>query len=290
MGITKGPSRKKFSNDILRVEIASPEVYPLTLVDLPGIFHAAAADQDLNDKRIVDQLIERYMRQPKSIILAVVAANNQLANQAVLREAKKHDPNRERTIGVITKPDLAGAGSANERKYLDLIKGHEAEHKLALGWYVLRNRSEDERATEPDARDTKEENFFQAGAWRYVAPANRGVESLRKRLSKVLLDHIKTSLPGLIREIEESLSVRQEALDRLGKSRSSPEELRAYLVSISQEFQKLARDAVDGRYNDRFFGEVDEGGKKLRAVLRNLNRAFDLTFDHQRVPIRDWGR
>lgn len=276
LGITTGNSRKRFSNDILRVEIAGPDVYPLTLVDLPGIFHSATADQDMDDMRIVNQLIENYMRQPKSIILAVVAANNQLANQAVLREAKKHDPNRERTIGVITKPDLAGAGSANERKYLDLVKGREAEHKLALGWYVLRNRSENERSIEAHERDAKEESFFQTGAWRYMAPTNRGIESLRKRLSKVLLDHIKTSLPGLVREIEESLSVRQESLDRLGKSRSSTEELRAYLVSIAQDYQKLARDAVEGRYNDKFFGDVDEVGRKLRAVLRNLNRAFDV--------------
>ena len=99
-GITKGNSRKRFSNDILPVEIAYPDIYPLTLVDLAGIFHSATADQDMDDMRIVNQLIENYMKQPKSIIFAVVAANNQLASQAVLRDEKKHDPNRERTIGI----------------------------------------------------------------------------------------------------------------------------------------------------------------------------------------------
>ena len=276
MGIGGGGA-KKFSKDILRVEIAGPDVYPLTLVDLPGIFHTATADQDLEGKRIVDQLIESYMKQPKSIILAVVSANNQLANQVVLHEARKHDPNRERTIGVITKPDLAGSGSSNERKYLDLAKGHESMHKLALGWYVLRNRSEEERATEADARDANEERFFQNGAWRSINPANRGVESLRKRLSKVLLDHIRTSLPDLIQEIEESLRDRQESLDRLGRSRCNPDELRSYLLAIAEDFQRLARDAVEGRYSDKFFGGLNEKNTKLRAILRNLNRAFDAT-------------
>ena len=269
-------NEKRFSKDILRVQISGPEVPSLTLVDLPGIFHAATADQDLHGKEIVDSLVSSYMSQPKSIILAVVAANNQLANQIVLRKAQEHDPNRERTIGVITKPDLAGRGSANERKYLDLVNGRECMHKLSLGWYVLRNRSEDERSLDANTRDANEERFFQTGAWRNVSPASRGVESLRKRLSKVLLDHIKASLPGLIREIEENLRSRQEKLERLGRSRSTPEEMRSYLLSIADDFQRLARDAIAGRYSDPFFGGLFEDGTKLRAILRNLNRAFDV--------------
>lgn len=283
MGIRKGGA-KRFSKDILRVEVAGPDVYPLTLVDLPGIFHSATADQDLADKVVVDQLIASYMSQPKSIILAVVAANNQLANQAVLREAKTHDPKRERTIGVITKPDMAGRGSANEKKYLDLAKGRESMHKLALGWYVLRNRSEAERSSEAEVRDTVEERFFQSGEWSSISPMNRGVESLRKRLSKVLLDHIKKNLPDLIQDIETNLRTRQQELNRYGKSRSSVEELRSYLLGIADDFQRLARDAVEGRYSDEFFGDGDEhetGVARLRAVLRNMNCAFEAVMDRK---------
>ncbi|KAK4129810.1 hypothetical protein N657DRAFT_677378 [Parathielavia appendiculata] len=290
MGISKGGT-KRFSKDILRVEIAGPDIYPLTLVDLPGIFHSATADQDLKGKEIVDQLIESYMKQPKSIILAVVAANNQLANQLVLQEARKYDPLKERTIGVITKPDLAG--SSNERKYLDLAKGRESVHKLALGWYVLRNRSEEERASGADARDAKEEQFFQTSAWNTVSPLNRGVECLRKRLSKVLLDHIKASLPHMIQEIEAKLSACKEELDRLGKSRSSPDELRSYLHGITGDFQRLARDAVEGRYNDKFFGAIgdeDKNAMKLRAVLRNLSRSFYAVMETKGARYEiDWG-
>ncbi|KAL2144474.1 hypothetical protein VTI28DRAFT_9049 [Corynascus sepedonium] len=267
---------KKFSRDILRVEIAKPDMYPITLVDLPGIFHSETADQDLEGKQIVDQLIESYMSQEKSIILAVVATNNQLANQSVLQEAKKHDPERKRTIGVITKPDLADPGSANERKYLDLAKGRENMHNLALGWYVLRNSSEQERSSATENRDAVEERFFETGAWSSISPANRGVESLRKRLSRVLLDHIKASLPGVVQDIRTNLRTRQEDLDRLGKARSSTEEQRSYLLSVAHEYQRLAHDAIEGRYSNNlgFFGGIDQSEKKLRAVIRNNNRAF----------------
>lgn len=274
MGIHNGS--KSFSKDILRVEISGPDYYPLTLVDLPGIFHSATSDQSLHGKEVVDQLIESYMAQKNSIIVAVVSANNQLANQVVLSKAKRHDLDSKRTLGVITKPDLAGPGSANERKYLDLCKGLESMHKLPLGWHVLCNSSDQERADENHDRDLKERNFFQTGAWSFLPQLTRGVESLRKRLSKVLFEHIKTSLPGLIRDIRNSMESRQDTLSRLGKPRSSAEDMREYLIDIAEEFQRLARDAVEGRYTaTKFFGDLNRNTRKLRAEVRILNQWFD---------------
>ncbi|KAK4032118.1 hypothetical protein C8A01DRAFT_51023 [Parachaetomium inaequale] len=283
MGIRNGGA-KQFSKDILRIEVTGPDIPPVTLVDLPGIFHSATADQEGRGREIVNQLIESYMGQSKSIILTVLAANNQLAVQKVLDKAMEHDPKRERTIGVITKPDIAGRGSSNERKYLDLAKGREAMHKLALGWYVLRNPSEEERSSEAAERDAAEEAFFRAGEWSSLDPAHRGAESLRKRLSKVLLDHIKKSLPELIENIDRKLWDRKRDLDRLGKSRSTAEELRSYLLGIAEDFQRLAHDAIEGLYSNRqdFFGDLDQEDRrprKLRAVLRNRHDAFEIVMD-----------
>ncbi|KAL1870870.1 hypothetical protein Daus18300_004959 [Diaporthe australafricana] len=274
MGIRNGS--KAFSKDILRVVVAGPDAPQLTLVDLPGIFHSATSDQTLQGKTIVDELIDKYMQESKSIILVVVAANNQLANQSVLTRAKLHDPSSRRIVGVITKPDLVDS-SANEKKYLDLCRGLESAHKLPLGWHVLRNSSEQERNDANHDRDVEEQRFFQRSGWSSVSPANRGIESLRNKLSKVLFEHIRTSLPGLIREIENSLSAREEELKQLGKSRSTPEEMRSFLLGIADDFQRLARDAVEGRYGDRFFGDLSAYDRKLRARLRQMNHAFDST-------------
>ncbi|ETS81767.1 hypothetical protein PFICI_06769 [Pestalotiopsis fici W106-1] len=278
MGIRPG-STKGFSQDILRVEITDPDVYPVTLVDLPGFFHAETADQTKEGRKIVRQLAERYMKQKNSIILAVVSANHNLANQLVVEEARIHDPNRERTLGVITKPDLAAPGSQDEKKCLQLVRGQENIHKLKLGWHVLRNKSEGKEASTVDERDAEEEKFFQTGAWSNIAPSSRGIAYLRKKLSKVLLEHIRKTLPGLVEEIEASLSIRQHALDQLGKPRSTTQELREYLTGISVKFQHLANDGLGGRYGDDFFGDLYDNNhtRKLRACIRRLNRAFHAT-------------
>lgn len=275
VGIHLG-GNKAFSKDILHIEIVGPDVTPVTLVDLPGFFHSETAEQSPEDKEIVDQLATSYMKQSKSIILAVVAANQQLANQIVLTEAKKYDPESERTIGVITKPDLPRPGSSDERKFLQLARNQESKNKLQQGWHVLRNRSEGGEASTSAERDAEEERFFSQGAWSSLPPNNRGIASLRNRLSKVLLGHIRKTLPGLIQEIESQLEIRQQGLERLGKARTNSEELRFYLHGIAEEFKRLAQNAVDGRYNDSFFGDLydDDDTRKLRALLRSLNRGF----------------
>ncbi|KAH7139900.1 P-loop containing nucleoside triphosphate hydrolase protein [Dactylonectria estremocensis] len=271
MGFTR--AGKDFSKDVLRLEIQGPGMYPLTLVDLPGLFHAETETQSLNGKETVDELVEGYMRQKNSIILVVIAANAQLASQVALRRVKEMDPQRQRTLGVITKPDLTHAGLEDEETYLRVAKNQEGANKFHLGWHVLHNRTEKE--TSLKARDETEEKFFRTGAWATLPRDDCGIATLRKKLSRVLYNHIRTSLPGVIKDIEGKLGERQEELDRLGKSRSTREDMRSFLLGISSDFQRLARDGVYGRYNDAFFGGLDDDDRKLRAQLRNFNRAFD---------------
>ncbi|PCD26515.1 hypothetical protein AU210_012938 [Fusarium oxysporum f. sp. radicis-cucumerinum] len=268
-----GKAGMEFSKDVLRLEIEGPKMYPLSLVDLPGFFHVATENQSTSGKETVDQLVESYMRQKNSIILLVITANNNLANHLALQKAKNIDPERRRTIGVITKPDLTRPGYDAEKEYIKLAKNQEAAHKLQLGWHVLRNRAEDEDSLE--GRDQVEDAFFQKGAWATIPSENRGIVSLRKKLSHVLYSHIRNSLPGVITDIETTLRERQEELDRLGKSRSTQEDLRSFLLGIASDFQRLARDGIYGRYNDEFFGGLQDDHRKLRAQLRNFSRAFD---------------
>lgn len=271
MGFTR--AGKDFSKDVLRLEIEGPGMYPLTLVDLPGLFHADTETQSLGGKETVDELVESYMKQKNSIILVVITANNQLASHVALRKVKEFDPNRERTIGVITKPDLTRPGYTDERTYIRVALNEEGANKLRLGWHVLRNRAEDESSL--DVRDQVEEKFFERGAWASIPPQDRGIASLRKKLSTVLYNHIRTSLPGVVLAIEGKLRDKQEALGRLGKPRASVQDMRSFLLTIAGDFQRLARDGVYGRYNDPFFGNIDDEDRKLRAQLRNFNRVFD---------------
>lgn len=283
MGFTEDSTG--FSEDVLCIEIAGPDLPQLTLIDLPGFFHNETENQNAAGIAVVDRLAEKYMSQDSSIILAVISAQNGLAAQQVLRVAKKHDPGCDRILGIITKPDKVDAESDNEQTYLRLALNEETAHKLKLGWHVLRNRAQKETDSTDAERDEKEKSFFQSGVWSAISPEDRGIEMLREKLSQVLLGHIQRKLPGLIANIEENIKTREMRLKSLGDQRATPGDMKKYLFNISSRFQRVARDAIHGIYADEFFGGLypdmgtayeDRRVKKLRALVRDLNRAFHL--------------
>lgn len=103
MGLTDHSSA--FSKDILRVEILGPSQPQLTLVDLPGLIHSESKSLTTQDLELVTELVKSYMKNPRSIILAVITAKNDFSNQIILKRARELDPEGSRTLGIITKPD-----------------------------------------------------------------------------------------------------------------------------------------------------------------------------------------
>lgn len=272
MGIPE--NSREFSKDVLRLEIEGPDMRPLTLVDLPGMFHAETDSQSLQGRQVVNELIESYVKQKNSIILVVVEANRQLAHDVALAKILPHDPKRERTIGVITKPDLA-AISGTEKEHIRLAKNEEVSRKLKLGWHVLRNRANDEQTLAQ--RDEAEETFFKQSAWKEIPRTDRGIANLRKKLAKELYEHTRSNLPGVLEDIETNLDNRQDELNRLGLARSSTQEMRSFLLQIASEFQRLTRDGISGSYSDAFFSHIAEPRNRLRADLKGYYLAFEYT-------------
>ena len=60
---------------------------------------------------LVRGMVARYLRNPRSIILAVVPANVDIATQEIIQMAEDADPFGRRTLGVLTKPDLVDRGA-----------------------------------------------------------------------------------------------------------------------------------------------------------------------------------
>ena len=264
-----------FSNDVLRVEISGPDKPHLTIVDLPGLIHSENKKQSAADLKLVRSMVQTYMENKRSIILAVISAKNDYANQIVLKLAKEIDTNGTRTLGVITKPDTLSVGSDSERSFVGLSKNEDIVFRL--GWHVVRNRNYEERNESNEVRDANEAAFFANGVWRNLARTMVGIKTLRTRLSKVLLDQIRAELPALVLEIENNLEDCETKLAKLGAKRTTIDEQRFFLVQIGQSFQALAKAAVGGAYDDAFFGDSSSDldySKRLRAVVQNLNLDF----------------
>lgn len=266
---------KSINDDVLHLDISGPNWPPLTIVDLPGLIQSEARGQTAADVRTVRRLTQAYAQNPRSVILAVVAANYDHANQAVLRLAREADPEGRRTLGIITKPDRVVVGGEDEAAVVRLAKN--VEHELRLGWHVVKNRDHAMRDCSSEERDRAEKDFFAQGIWGSVLKAHVGVDALRTRLGSILLREIRAELPILLAEIKKGIQECESGLARMGEPRETPRDQRAYLVDISKTFERLTLEAVRGSYQHEFFTkptEEESQGRRLRAVIQNANEEF----------------
>ncbi|KAJ3578428.1 hypothetical protein NPX13_g2138 [Xylaria arbuscula] len=268
---------KAFAKDLLRVEITGPNRPHLTIVDLPGLIHSETKQQSADDVELVQEVVTSYMKQPRSIILAVISAKNDFANQIVLKLARTADLHGTRTMGVITKPDTLVTGSDSELLYASLAQNNEVEFRL--GWHVLKNMDSEkvQGASLLAERDAEEADFFSQGIWQQLPSHMLGIDELRPKLSNVLIRQIARELPSLISEIDVGITATQKKIKALGVPRITPDEQRLELLRISQRFQTLVKASVDGTYNDAFFenAKTERGyQQRIRAIIQNLNQDF----------------
>jgi len=261
-----------FSKDILRVEIRGPTQPQLTLVDLPGLIHSETRSQTTKDVELVTKLVAEYMAYPRSIILAVVSAKNDVGNQIVLRRAREVDPKGMRTLGIITKPDTLPMDSGSERAFLSLARNEDV--KFQLGWHVVRNIDSGARDGKSELRDEVETAYFKDSNFKNLPSHSVGITALRARLSKILFNQVRVELPILAEDIQREAASNEVRLAKIGPSRATEQERRIFLAELSQSFQIICRDAVRGDYEHAFFQDDKTGEKRLCATIMNMHFVF----------------
>ena len=277
-----GREGNMFSKDVLRVEVTGPNQPDLTLVDLPGLYHAPDESQSAEGINFVESLVLSYLRNKRSVILAVISAKSELPLQKVTAFTRKIDPRGERTMGIITKPDTLPPDSDMEQSFLDLALNKRVNFRL--GWHVLKNREHHERHFSLDQRHESEAKFFTSRIWATLPRSQVGIESLRPRLSTVLREHILHQLPGLIAEASESCEDTEARLSMLGEPRDTLIDQQRYLLQSSERFSVLINNAIDGIYFNPFFGDAmqNEGyERRLRAVVQNCLSDFSVLLEEK---------
>ena len=237
MGIQKlghEPDARAFARDVLSIEIEGPWRPQLTLVDIPGLIATATKGVSDADIKVVTEITDSYISQPRTICLAVISATSDYATQDILTKVREVDPEGERTLGVITKPDRVPFGSGSERSFIDLAQNTDIFFKL--GWHVLKNRTFEEDGCSFLERNNSETAYFQRSNFK-VLPANcLGIEALRSRLSAFPFEHVQRELPKLSLDLEQALNEANHQLTTMGDSRTSPSECRQYLAQLSLNF------------------------------------------------------
>ena len=195
------PADQAVSSIPVELRIHSPNVPDLSLVDLPGYIELSSMDQPDTLKDEIANLCEKYIK-PPNIILAVCAADVDLANSPALRASRRVDPLGMRTIGVVTKMDLVdpkhGVEILTNKRY-PLALGYvgvvckAVAHIRDSRGVIGISKKDDEGLAGPVRR--QEQSFFGGHA---DAFSREGVQVttdlLKKRLMHVLEESMANSL------------------------------------------------------------------------------------------------
>jgi len=246
-----GSKLTSFSEDCLVIRISSPDSPDLTIVDLPGIVRTSTQGQDFAVIAQVNQLIERYIAQPNTIILAVVPCNQDIATVDILERASIMDPTGSRTIGVLTKPDLIGPGSEGE--VVSVLKN--IKKPLKLGYYMLKNTSQkqlNEGITTHEAWQDEAQFFANHDVFKQYQSMNTfGRDNLVSSLTRLLVERIQLCLPGIQRDLTQILSQTTSELTQLGPDLPTDcIELKAIAVKSISSYCELLRHSSRGEYRD----------------------------------------
>jgi interferon-induced GTP-binding protein Mx1 len=243
-------SGSHFSEDTIVIDIAAENVPDLTLIDLPGIVRTTTTGQDKKVIAQVESLITRYLQQERTIILAVIPVNVDIATVDILERARVVDVSGDRTVGVLTKPDLIDEGGEDE--VVDVLRN--ITKPLKLGYNMVKNRSNAqlrEGVALKDATDEETRYFREHSHFGQMEPDYFGVQNLTTTLTRILVKRIQTALPQMSTEVEKQLKTTRQSLNDLGEA--PPEgrhEQEKRLYAKVTQFTTLIADLNDAKYDD----------------------------------------
>lgn len=242
----------------INLKIHSPRFLNLTLVDLPGLTKVPVGDQPEDIEDQIRKLILTYIENPNSIILAVSAANVDLATSESLKLAKQVDPEGKRTLAVLTKLDLMDSGT----DAWEMLSGKVIPVKLGIIGVV--NRSQKDILDEKSVMESlKNESEFFNKTYKSIA-SSQGTPYLRTNVQSILIKHIKDCMPKLKERISNKIMAIQSELEYYALSKMGKQTV---LLDLVSKFSRAFVDAIKGNLKDVHTKEL-YGGARVNHVFQ----------------------
>uniref|UniRef100_A0A671SUP3 Dynamin-1-like protein n=1 Tax=Sinocyclocheilus anshuiensis TaxID=1608454 RepID=A0A671SUP3_9TELE len=209
-------NNKGISDEPIHLKIFSPHVVNLTLVDLPGITKVPVGDQPKDIELQIRELILKYISNPNCIILAVTAANTDMATSEALKVAREVDP---------------------DGQHINLYFGLLV-HFLFI-FFAHNLNINNKKIVADSIRD--EHAFLQK---KYPSLANRnGTKYLARTLNRLLMHHIRDCLPELKTRINVLAAQYQSLLSSYGEP---VEDMSSTLLQLITKFAAEYCNTIEG--------------------------------------------
>lgn len=175
------------SSQPIVMEIASPKVAGLTLVDLPGLVTYRQPEEPSTIQEDTIKLVKSYVARRNTLIVAVVDGTPQhIRGSAPVLGIVQELNAQPRTIGVLTKSDLCPAARLRDR-----LVGASTRELMPLepfGYVALRNMVPDSGET-LEASAMVEAQFFKKVLEDSNFAQRTGIGTLMERMCDLLISH-----------------------------------------------------------------------------------------------------
>nr|Q9WVP9.2 RecName: Full=Interferon-induced GTP-binding protein Mx2; AltName: Full=Myxovirus resistance protein 2 [Mus musculus]AAH07127.1 Myxovirus (influenza virus) resistance 2 [Mus musculus] len=289
------------SDKLISLDVSSPNVPDLTLIDLPGITRVAVGNQPADIGRQIKRLIKTYIQKQETINLVVVPSNVDIATTEALSMAQEVDPEGDRTIGILTKPDLVDRGT--EDKVVDVVRN--LVYHLKKGYMIVKCRGQQdiqEQLSLTEALQNEQIFFKEHPHFRVLLEDGKAtVPCLAERLTAELISHICKSLPLLENQIKESHQSASEELQKYGMDIPEDDSEKTFFLiekinAFNQDITALVQgeeNVAEGecrlftRLRKEFLSwskEIEKNFAKGYAVLYNEVWAFEKQYRGRELP------
>uniref|UniRef100_A0AAR2KCS3 Dynamin-type G domain-containing protein n=1 Tax=Pygocentrus nattereri TaxID=42514 RepID=A0AAR2KCS3_PYGNA len=264
-------------DDLITLEIMSPHVSDLTLIDLPGIARVPVKGQPDDIGEQIKNLIRTFIEKSETINLVVVPCNVDIATTEALRMAQEVDPEGKRTLAILSKPDLVDRGT--EKTILDVVRNQVIP--LSKGYIIVKCRGQKqidekislEEATRVERDFFKRHEFFSC----LLNEEKATIQCLAGKLTQDLVDHIKKSLPLLSEQIKKQLwDLRKELNQCEAGPPLDPQKRKDFLIITLMKFNdKINRLACGEAGNaDNLFVQLRSEFKKWKEHLDSTKSSY----------------
>ncbi|KNC97356.1 dynamin-like GTPase VPS1 [Spizellomyces punctatus DAOM BR117] len=254
------------SPEPINLRIYSPNVLTLTLVDLPGLTKVPVGDQPKDIEKQIRDMILKFITKNNAIILAVTAANTDLANSDGLKLAREVDPDGVRTIGVLTKIDLMDQGT----DVVDILAGRVIPLRLGYVPVINRGQRDIESKKKISVALEGERSFFENHPSYKSKAQYCGTPFLARKLNMILMHHIRNTLPEIKAKIQAGLAKYTQELSQLGDVLTDDSTSQSNIIlNVITEFTNEYRTIIDGTSNEITSDELS-GGARISFVFHEI--------------------
>lgn len=193
----------KFSPNVIRLDISAPGFPNLSFFDLPGVINVTEIDDEKYLVTLVENLVREYIKSPNCIALLAMPMTDDATNSSAARLIREVPGARDRTMGVLTKPDRIQC-EEGYGQWLEIL--HGSKFSIGHGYYVIKNNP-NPLVDHVQARQ-EELHFFSRPPWTTELDEFNdrfGTRNLQGALSKLLLRQIENSLPSIVEQINHRL-------------------------------------------------------------------------------------